>query len=193
MQHHYMALRASLPRSMRPPAVPCVHRRSEYSGKLISLNGSCEEIYRPVKLLKLRFRIRSAPSRVAFEISMFPHNLPLPPPKETGQILGVLMHITHMCAKWAGRSQAALKDDPDDIWKREVDWSGIDEGNGSRWSWVSAHKYPIPTVNACLFPLQSTPITLLLLITSLLNALYMFTRIRTYQLQHRNVRQWGSF
>lgn len=87
----------------------------------------------------LTLRMRSVPAHIAFELSMFPHNLPLPPPKETGQILGALMHLTHLCAKWAGRSQAVPKDDPDDIWKSEVDWSVIDEGQSRQWSWVSAH------------------------------------------------------
>jgi hypothetical protein len=134
------------PRSIRPLVVPglvSVRRRSEYSEKLVSLSGSCEEIasFPRVQALRLRLSMRSTPALIAFELSMFPHNLPLPPPKETGQILGALMHCTHMCVKWAGRSQAVPKDDPDDIWKSEVDWSVIDEGQSRQWSWVSAHVY----------------------------------------------------
>lgn len=48
------------------------------------------------------------------------------------------MHLTHMTAKWIGRSNAVPKDDPDDIWKSEVEWNDVDDASKSGWSWVSA-------------------------------------------------------
>lgn len=68
---------------------------------------------------------------------MFPHNIPLPPPKTTGQLIGGLMHLTHMTVKWFGRSHAVAKEDPDDAWKSEVDWTIGDEGGKPGWSWVN--------------------------------------------------------
>jgi hypothetical protein len=69
-----------------------------------------------------------------FEISMFPHNVPLPPSKLTGQLAGAVLHLTHMVIKWMDRSGAVSKDSREDIWKSEIDWE-VPEDNDSR-SWV---------------------------------------------------------
>jgi len=44
-------------------------------------------------------RITSIPSAVAFEIALFPHNVPLPPPKISARILGGVMHLFHLCVR----------------------------------------------------------------------------------------------
>lgn len=84
-------------------------------------------------------RITSIPSRVMFEIALFPHNLPLPRPKTLGRALGVALHVVHLLVKWSRRNLVVAKEDPDDLWKSEVDWStSFDDLDGRKgWNWVN--------------------------------------------------------
>ena len=61
----------------------------------------------------------------------------MPPPKTTGQLIGAFMHVTHIGVKWASRSTAVPKEDPDDIWKSEIGWDYGEDEVKSWWSWVS--------------------------------------------------------
>ena len=44
-------------------------------------------------------RIASIPSQIMFEISLFPHNVPLPSPPTTARLIGGLMHFFHLCVR----------------------------------------------------------------------------------------------
>lgn len=76
---------------------------------------------------------------------MFPHNVPMPPPKMTGQLIGGAMHITHISIKWASRSTAVPKDDPDFMWKSELGLELGGEEGERRWSWVC--RFPVAYPN----------------------------------------------
>ncbi|KAF9513576.1 hypothetical protein BS47DRAFT_1329438 [Hydnum rufescens UP504] len=105
---------------------------------------------------------------IVFEISLFPYNVPLPHPTTSGRAIGGVLHVTHMMVKWYGRSHALGNDNhPDDIWKSEVDWHLADDevAPGSIWTSV---------------------VIAFLLAFSIVNALYLFTRIRSYHLHYRN-------
>lgn len=44
------------------------------------------------------------------------------------------MHVAHMTAKWMGRSSAVRVEDPDALWKAEVDWEfGEEKVPTSSW------------------------------------------------------------
>ncbi|KZP11970.1 hypothetical protein FIBSPDRAFT_1050381 [Athelia psychrophila] len=104
-------------------------------------------------------RIRNIPSRVAFEIGMFPHNVPLPEPKTSAWLLGGTMHFLHLIVRI---SQVRKVPDADAGWE-----DMYRESEGSSWfDWT-------------------TPVSLLLIVGSVLNALYLFTRVRLYRLHHR--------
>lgn len=40
-------------------------------------------------------RIKAVPSNIAFEIALFPHNVPLPTPKSSARIIGGVIHAIH--------------------------------------------------------------------------------------------------
>jgi hypothetical protein len=44
-------------------------------------------------------RITSIPSRIAFEIALFPHNVPLPPHKTSAWLIAGTMHFLHLCVR----------------------------------------------------------------------------------------------
>jgi len=107
-------------------------------------------------------RITSFPSHILFELSLFPHNVPLPPSKTTGTAIGVTLHIIHLLTRWTGRSKAPLDDDS--VW---VEMSNeLDFGEDNTWNW-------------------STPVAFLLLVIATLNAAYLFARTKTYHLHLR--------
>lgn len=43
----------------------------------------------------LLYRIKAVPSNIAFEIALFPHNVPLPTPKSSARIIGGVIHAIH--------------------------------------------------------------------------------------------------
>ncbi|KAH0583864.1 hypothetical protein H2248_009460 [Termitomyces sp. 'cryptogamus'] len=104
-------------------------------------------------------RITSIPSRVAFEISLFPHNVPLPEAATLGRLVGGVLHFLHFCVRV---SQSRKVPDSDLGWE---DMYHEDEGT----SWFD----------------WTTPVTVLLLAGAFLNAVYLFTRIKVYRLHKR--------
>lgn len=104
-------------------------------------------------------RISEIPSRIMFELSLFPHNVPLPAPKTSAWLVGASMHLLHFCVRVA-RVRATSESDlgwEDLYWER------------TQQSWFD---WTVPT-------------TCLLLIASTLNAMYLFTQTRTYRLHMR--------
>ncbi|KAG6818107.1 hypothetical protein H0H87_000012 [Tephrocybe sp. NHM501043] len=104
-------------------------------------------------------RIASLPSRIAFEIALFPHNLPLPSPTTSGRLIGGALHLVHLCVRI---SQSGRVPDSDLGWE---DMYHEDEGS----SWFD----------------WTTPVTALLIAAAFLNAVYLFTRIKLYRLHQR--------
>jgi len=104
-------------------------------------------------------RISEIPSRVMFEISLFPHNLPLPAPRTSALLIGTVMHTLHFFVRI---SQVRATSDSDLGWE-DLYW----ERNHQSW-----FDWTVPT-------------TCMLLIGSTLNALHLFSQTRTYQLHRR--------
>jgi hypothetical protein len=68
-------------------------------------------------------RITAIPQNIMFQISLFPHNVPLPAPKSTGRVLGLLFHVLHLVAKWS-----AIRPDHGD-----VGWEDMTRELGKKW------------------------------------------------------------
>jgi len=153
-------------RNNAPPARSSKHPRSSRLSMASNGDSPPRKKERVVRKAGFFERLSAFPARIAFEISMFPHNLPLPQPTTSGRVIGGLLHLIHVLVKWYGRSRAVEKEDPDDLWKSEVDWDAIGDDVPKGWSWI-------------------TPFSILLLLISVGNTLYLFTRIRTYHLHLR--------
>ncbi|TFY71200.1 hypothetical protein EVG20_g1812 [Dentipellis fragilis] len=123
--------------------------------------------------------ITSIPSRIAFEISIFPHNLPLPESKTSAYIIGGLMHLINFYVR-----VTQVSDIPDS----DIGWEDMyrEDNNVSWFDWT-------------------IPMTALLILAACANALYLFTRTRLYHLYtqpdpvaspharfHRPEAQWGA-
>lgn len=75
-------------------------------------------------------RVRSIPSEIAFEIALFPNNVPLPTARKAAWILGGALHIIHFIVRV---SQIRKVPDSDLGWE---DLYREDEGE-SWFDWVS--------------------------------------------------------
>lgn len=125
-------------------------------------------------------RISDIPSTIAFEISQFPQNIPLPAPTTSASIIGGSMHVLHMFIRIS-----QIRKVPDS----DLGWEDMyREGEGESWfDWVrhfvdGTHCTRI----LILFHLpQTTPVSGLLILLSFLNALHLFTRIKLYRLFKR--------
>ncbi|GJE90907.1 DUF2418 domain-containing protein [Phanerochaete sordida] len=144
-------------RNRKPPpyATPIANKRAR-----LLQNAADSKPARPTQRLvrkkSLFERIRSIPSEIAFEIALFPNNIPLPTARKAAWILGGLLHAMHFIVRvWQIRKV------PDS----DLGWEDLyHEEEGESWfDWT-------------------TPVTVLLLLTSFVNAFYLFTRTRLYQL-----------
>ncbi|CCM00134.1 uncharacterized protein FIBRA_02161 [Fibroporia radiculosa] len=101
-------------------------------------------------------RITSLPSAIAFELSLFPHNVPLPAPTTTAWLFGGSAHVLHFLLRLSRGSKVPESD---------LGWEDMyHEGEGESWFNWTFLAYTI------------------LLGAAILNALYLFTRTRLYQL-----------
>lgn len=83
-------------------------------------------------------RIRNVPSRIAFEIGMFPDNIPLPEPRTSAWLLGGTMHFLHLIVRI---SQVRKVPDADAGWE-----DMYRESEGSSWfDWVRHASHPLAT------------------------------------------------
>ena len=84
----------------------------------------------PVKLCSLKH----LPSAIAFEISLFPHNVPLPPPLLIGRILGGSLHFIHFLVRYRALQNYRDEDLGWEDMKHEMDGlpslDAEDEGSG---------------------------------------------------------------
>ncbi|KEP53489.1 putative transmembrane protein [Rhizoctonia solani 123E] len=95
-------------------------------------------------------------------------DMPLPPPETSGRVLGGALHVIHFITRYSIlRSYKVEESDWQDM-NREIHIvAGFEQEESEPWfSWT-------------------TPATIVLLLGSLLNALYLFTAIRTYHLHLR--------
>ncbi|KIY70912.1 hypothetical protein CYLTODRAFT_160914 [Cylindrobasidium torrendii FP15055 ss-10] len=105
-------------------------------------------------------KLADFPSRLMFEASQFPNNVPLPEPKNAAWLLGGLCHLLHLVVRI--KQCGSVSDD-------ELGWESMHyEARGTSWfDWTF-------------------PMTLLLLATSVGNAIYLLTRVRVYRLNKRS-------
>ncbi|EGN92429.1 hypothetical protein SERLA73DRAFT_191057 [Serpula lacrymans var. lacrymans S7.3] len=147
-------------RSRRPPpyATPLAGKRK---ARMSTGTGS-ETVGMPKRVVRKKGiiqRISSIPSWIAFELSQFPNNLPLPAPKTSAFLIGASMHLLHL---WVRVAQAQAISDADLGWE-----DMYRERDGLSWfDWT-------------------VPATFLLLGGSTLNALHLFTQTRIYRIYHR--------
>ncbi|KAK7467146.1 hypothetical protein VKT23_004205 [Stygiomarasmius scandens] len=115
---------------------------------------------RVVRKKSLYEKLTSLPSRIAFEVAMFPHNVPVPSPKTSALALGGLLHFIHLCVRV---SQSRSASSPDSDWN-----DMLRESEGASWfDWTG-------------------PMTFLLFLASFANAIYAFTRIKLYRFHRRH-------
>ncbi|RDB21044.1 hypothetical protein Hypma_011610 [Hypsizygus marmoreus] len=146
-------------RSHKPPpyGTPLQNRRRKSQGVGGSDLGTPAR--RVVRKKGFVEKITAIPSTIAFEIALFPQNVPLPSPTTSGRLLGGAMHFLHLYVRVSQIHQV-----PDS----DVGWEDMyREGEGHSWfDWT-------------------VPVTILLIAASFLNAVYLFTRIKLYRLHHR--------
>ncbi|KIY50836.1 hypothetical protein FISHEDRAFT_38231 [Fistulina hepatica ATCC 64428] len=104
-------------------------------------------------------KARTLPDRIAFEISVFPNNVPMPRPETTAQIIGGTLHFIQFCIRCMQTREV-----PDS----DLGWEDMyREGEERPWfDWT-------------------VPLTFLLLTAAFGNALYLFTRVRLYRMYHQ--------
>ncbi|KAF7322984.1 hypothetical protein HMN09_00078100 [Mycena chlorophos] len=112
-----------------------------------------------VRKRSLYERVSSIPSQVSFHIAMFPSNVPLPKPQTSAYIVGGALNLIHICVRFSSASNV-----PDS----DLGWEDMyREGEGHSWfDWT-------------------VPVTLCLVAASLLNTMYLFTRVKLYRLHMR--------
>ncbi|KAL5529026.1 hypothetical protein ACEPAG_5000 [Sanghuangporus baumii] len=116
-------------------------------------------VKRRVKRPSLFKRITTLPSRIVDEISMFPHNIPLPDPKPSAWIIGGAMHAINLFVRISQGRQVA---------EEELPWADLySETRGTSWfDWT-------------------TPVTVLLIAASFYNAFRLLSQNRVYFLHHK--------
>ncbi|TFK54871.1 hypothetical protein OE88DRAFT_1710647 [Heliocybe sulcata] len=114
---------------------------------------------RIVRKKSLVERVTSIPSTIAFHISLFPHNVPLPEPQTSAVLVGGLLHFIHLCVRIS-----RIRKVPDS----DLGWEDMyREGEDEPW-----FDWTIPT-------------SFLLIGAASLNAMYLFTRLRIYHLHNQ--------
>jgi len=161
------SLSASLPfdwdaaRGLRsPPYFPLgPKRRGGRISDIDSPNGKGASTKRAVRKKGLYEKITALPSRILFEISIFPNNVPLPTPRTSAYLIGGTLHLIHFCVRIS-----QIRSIPDS----DVGWEDMyREDNNVAWlDWT-------------------VPMTCLLIVAASLNALFLFTDTKLYHLYHR--------
>ncbi|CAE6424519.1 unnamed protein product [Rhizoctonia solani] len=126
---------------------------------------------RVVRKKPWRQRIVELPSAVyewLWDVITF-SNVPLPPPEISGRVLGGGLHLIHFITRYSIlRSQKTEEGDWQDMHREIHIVAGFEQEEPEPWfSWT-------------------TPVTILLLLGTLLHTLYLFTTVRTYHLHLRD-------
>ncbi|KAI6150759.1 hypothetical protein BKA82DRAFT_122247 [Pisolithus tinctorius] len=146
-------------RSRRPPpyGTPFNGKRKARMSNIGTAAATPKRVVRKKGFVE---RMKDIPSRIMFEVSLFPYNIPLPAPKTSGWLIGLSMHFLHLCVRVAHIRATSESD---------VGWEDL-YWERSQQSWFD---WTIPT-------------TCLLLIASTLNVMHLFTETRTYRLHMRS-------
>ncbi|KAI9466215.1 hypothetical protein BJY52DRAFT_1143177 [Lactarius psammicola] len=159
----YPSISASLPfdweaaRGLRdPPYSPLGPKRREGRNSDFGTPDGKRTSRRSVRKKSLYERISSLPSRIAFEISIFPNNVPLPAPKTSACIIGGTLHLIHFCIR-----VSQIRSIPDS----DIGWEDMyrEDNNVAWFDWT-------------------VPMTCLLIIAASLNTLFLFTHTKLYHL-----------
>ncbi|KAH7871841.1 uncharacterized protein C8R40DRAFT_1120426 [Lentinula edodes] len=150
-------------RSRRPPPYASPSQNRSRGGRnsgsnSSSLNGTPAR-KAVVKKKSIVEKVTSIPSQIAFEISQFPNNVPLPTPRTSACVIGGFLHFLHLCVRVSQARSAQSSD---------LEWNEmLRETEGRSWfDWTM-------------------PMTLFLIAASVTNAVYTFTRIKLYRLYRR--------
>ncbi|KXN89252.1 hypothetical protein AN958_06006 [Leucoagaricus sp. SymC.cos] len=142
-------------RAQRPPPYGTPQRKVRKSVSVSNGDGT------PVRKAVIRKKslIASIPSAIAFEIAIFPNNVPLPSAKTSARLLGGAMHFLHLCIRIS-----QIRKVPD----AELGWEDMyHEGEGTSWfDWT-------------------LPLTALLFCVSFFNTAYLLSRTRIYRFHRR--------
>ncbi|ETW85911.1 hypothetical protein HETIRDRAFT_310986 [Heterobasidion irregulare TC 32-1] len=145
-------------RSHRPPPYPSpvIAKRKAARKSEAGVGTLGAPTKRVVRKKSLCERLTSIPSRIAFEISIFPNNVPLPSPKTSAWLVGGLMHFLHFCVR-----VSQVRNVPD----TDVGWEDMfHEDNDVSWfDWT-------------------VPVTALLVALASFNALFLFTHTKLYHM-----------
>jgi Protein of unknown function (DUF2418) len=117
------------------------------------------------------------PSEIAFQIGMFPDNLPLPSHKSSARLIGGIMHLLHFCIRI---SQIQRIPDSDLGWE-----DMFHEGDSGSWfDWVRliVFSFLFPQDDDGLITAKTVVMTGVLIVTAISNAIYLFSRTRIYHL-----------
>ncbi|KIL69757.1 hypothetical protein M378DRAFT_68937 [Amanita muscaria Koide BX008] len=103
-------------------------------------------------------RITSIPSTIAFEIAIFPHNVPLPSPKTCANIVGGVMHLLHFCVRLSHINRTS---------DSELGWEDMYQEEKAWFDWT-------------------LPVSCLLIASALVNAIYLLSRTKTYHFHRQS-------
>ena len=109
-----------------PPGASCAGR--------VSSNGASRPCLCPCVPLT-HPSITSIPSQIAFEVALFPHNMPLPAPRTAAWLIGATLHVLHLCVRIS-----QIRSVPDS----DLGWEDMyREGEGESWfDWVRVSHPP---------------------------------------------------
>ncbi|KAN0118038.1 hypothetical protein V8E52_005625 [Russula decolorans] len=158
------SISASLPfdweaaRGLRsPPYSPLGPKpRGAWKSRIDSPNGKATPTKRAVRKKSLYERITALPSRIAFEISIFLSNVPLPAPKTLACLIGGTLHFIHFCIRVSQNRSISESDVGREDMYRE-------DNNVAWFDWT-------------------VPMTCVLIIAASLNTLLLFTHTKLYHL-----------
>ncbi|KAF8636559.1 hypothetical protein AX17_003371 [Amanita inopinata Kibby_2008] len=145
-------------RSRKPPpySTPLQHKSRKSTGSATPSVQHRKAVIRKKGIIE---RITSIPSSIAFQIALFPHNVPLPSAKTSAHIIGSAMHFSHFCIR-----VSQIRSVPDS----DLGWEDMyQEGESNSWfDWT-------------------LPLSCLLIAGTFVNAVYLFSRIKVYRLHHQ--------
>ncbi|KAF9069608.1 hypothetical protein BDP27DRAFT_1383114 [Rhodocollybia butyracea] len=149
-------------RSRRPPpyATPVQNRSRGSRSSGAGSNSATPARKAFIKKKSFMEKVTSIPSTIAFEMSQFPNNIPLPSPRTSACVIGGFLHFLHLCVRV---SQARS------VQTNDLEWNEIlRESSGRSWfDWT-------------------VPMSLFLFAASIVNAIYAFTRIKLYRLYRKD-------
>jgi hypothetical protein len=124
---------STIPDGVRPLPKKVVKKKGIFERSVI-VSSVCVQSIDELSMRSPFYRITALPSQIVFEISMFPHNLPMPAPRTTGWLIGSSMHLLHLCLRI---SQIRATADSDIGWE-DLYW---ERSQQSWFDWVSSARH----------------------------------------------------